>query len=64
MTLEDLDRLNLFSITAWKSADGWTVCTQRYAGDAVKQITRATLSEALVLALPANQLPPPPYGAQ
>ena len=59
MTLEDL-----FSITAWKSADGWTVGVQKFAGDPVTYTTRPTLSEALaVLVPPVKQLPPPPYGA-
>lgn len=65
MTLEDLDRLNLFSVTGWKSADGWTVGIQKFAGDPVEYVTRPTLSKALAFFLSASvdmhQLPPPPY---
>jgi hypothetical protein len=59
MQLEDL-----FSITAWRSSDGWTVCTQRWAGDQVKQSTRATLKEACAANLASYGLPPPPYGVR
>lgn len=65
MTLEALDKIELFSVTAWKSADGWTLGTQRFAGDPVKYVTKKTLSEALAFFLAQNgnmhQLPPPPY---
>jgi hypothetical protein len=52
---------DLFSITAWKSADGWTVCIQRYAGDAVKQVTRKTLADAISACVDMHRLPPLPY---
>lgn len=61
MRLTDLDHIPLFSITAWRSSDGWTVGIQRQAGEAVKYVTKRTLSEAIEAVLPARGLPPPPF---
>lgn len=58
LALEDL-----FSITAWRSSDGWTVGVQRQAGDLVKYATKRTLAEAISAVLPRS-LPAPPYGVQ
>lgn len=60
MQLTALDNAQLFSISAWHSSDGWTVGTQRFAGDPVKYATRRTLSEAIA-ALVEAKLPAPPY---
>ena len=67
MQLSNFDDAQLFSITAWKSADGWTVGVQALAGDPVKYVTRKNLSDALAFFLKPTvdiqRLPPAPYGA-
>jgi hypothetical protein len=60
MQLAALDEMQLFSITAWQSAEGWTVGIQRRAGDLVHYETRRTLSGALEAVLP-SALPALPY---
>jgi hypothetical protein len=60
-TLEALDKLELFSITAWKSAEGWTVGVQRFAGDPVKYVKHKELSQAIACFLTKPVMPPPPY---
>lgn len=61
MQLSQLDADDLFSLTMWRSADGFTVGVQKHAGDLVKYETRRTASEAIIAALKLLHIAPPPY---
>lgn len=60
MNLSAIDAAELFSLTMWRSADGYTVGVQKHAGDPVKYETRATASAAIAALL----LPPCPVPAR
>lgn len=54
---------SLFSLTMWRSGDGYTVGVQQFAGDQVHYETRRTACEAIeaavgAVALPACPAPP------
>lgn len=52
---------DIFSLTLWRSADGFTAGVQKHAGDLVKYETRKTASAAIEAALGSLRLAPPPY---
>jgi hypothetical protein len=58
-----VDLEGLFSLTMWRSVDGFTVGVQRQAGDMVLYRTGRTAGEAIVAAVGALpvSLPLPPY---
>lgn len=54
---------SLFSLTMWRSGDGYTVGVQQFAGDQVHYETRRTAGEAIgaaVAGLERGALPAPP----
>lgn len=65
MLLSQLDADDIFSLTLWRSADGYMVGVQKQAGDMVKYETRKTASAAIEAALglvrSAQSLEAPPY---
>jgi hypothetical protein len=61
MLLSQLDADDIFSLTMWRSADGYTVGVQKHAGDTVQYETRKTASEAVSAALGLVRITPPPY---
>lgn len=61
MLLSQLDADDIFSLTMWRGADGFTVGVQKHAGDQVKYETRKTASEAIAAALGLVRIVAPPY---
>lgn len=59
--LSQLDADDIFSLTLWRSADGYTVGVQKHAGDTVKYETRKTASDAVAAALGLVRIAAPPY---
>ncbi|XUM19797.1 hypothetical protein ACRAVF_19215 [Bradyrhizobium oligotrophicum S58] len=55
--MRDLDELDLFSITIWRSERGYTVGVQKNAGDLVRYETRKTIAAAVDALFPVPQLP-------
>lgn len=61
MQLSQLDSDDIFSLTLWRGADGYTVGVQKYAGDQVRYETRKTASDAITAALDLVRIMAPPY---
>lgn len=52
---------DLFSLTLWRSADGFTAGVQKHAGDMVRYETRPKAQEAIEAACARVRLAAPPY---
>lgn len=61
MLLSQLDADDIFSLTLWRGADGYTVGVQKHAGDLVRYETRRAASDAIAAALNLVRITAPPY---